>query len=46
MISEGIRVLLYGMAGIFMVMGVIIAVVSLLKYIGRDKSKGKKDAAR
>ena len=31
MISEGLRVLLFGMAGIFVVMGIIIAFVWTLK---------------
>ena len=35
MIIEGLRVLLFGMAGIFIVMGIIILVTVVLKLFGK-----------
>ena len=45
MIMEGLRALLFGMAGIFMVMGVITGVAVLLSRLGRqaDKKKSGRD---
>jgi Na+-transporting methylmalonyl-CoA/oxaloacetate decarboxylase gamma subunit len=39
MIMEGLRVLLLGMAGMFMVMGIIIAATQLLNKIGKEDKK-------
>ena len=41
MILEGLRVLLFGMVGIFIVMGVIIACTFLLNSIGKKDKSGK-----
>ena len=38
MIAEGFRVLLFGMAGIFIVMGIIIAVIKALGVFSKKKS--------
>ena len=40
MIAEGLRVLLFGMAGIFAVMGIIIATIYLLKHMDKGTHKG------
>jgi len=42
MIMEGLRALLFGMAGIFMVMGVITGVAMLLGRLGRQAGRSKK----
>ena len=39
MIIESLRVLLFGMAGIFIVMGVIALTLQLLNLLGRGKRK-------
>ena len=39
MIMEGLRVLLFGMIGIFIVMGIIIGVVLLLGHFGKVKEE-------
>ncbi len=38
-IIEALQVMLFGMLGIFLVMGVILLVVSLLKYLGTRSPK-------
>ena len=39
MIVEGLRVLLLGMAGMFMVMGIIIAATKLLNNLNKEDKK-------
>ena len=39
MITEGLKAMLFGMGGIFIVMGVITGVTSLLARVGRGKKK-------
>ena len=39
MIMEGLRTLLFGMGGIFVVMGIITGVTTLLKLSGKSKKK-------
>ena len=39
MITEGLRVLLFGMAGIFIVMSIIILITLFLKSLGKGKQK-------
>ena len=39
MIMEGLRVLVFGMIGIFIVMGIIIGVVLLLSRLGKAKEE-------
>ena len=39
MIVEGLRVLLFGMAGIFAVMGIIIATTYLLNRVSKDNEE-------
>ena len=42
MIMEGLRVLLFGMVGIFIVMGIIILVTFILKQFGKKDKTEKK----
>ena len=41
MIMEGLRVLLLGMAGIFLMMGIIVLALILMKYFVKKFSKDK-----
>ena len=45
MIMESLRVLLFGMAGIFIVMGVIVLSLIVLNRFGRKQRKDEKDEA-
>ncbi len=39
MIETSLEVMLFGMLGIFLVMGIMIGVVSLLKYFGKKNKQ-------
>ena len=43
MIIEALRVLLFGMIGIFAVMGIIMLVLYLLKHFSKKEDEGKSE---